>query len=96
MIILLQRNSGLNILLKKVEKVVEPMKVSYNKRLKNQFCCPAVKKFVNRCDSLPSGIWLDALFVSALEESGPLFRVSLICIGSNGQLYLVMSIIVFN
>ena len=34
--------------------------------------------------------------MSSREKTGPLIRVSNICIGSTGQLRLVLSIIVFN
>ena len=53
-------------------------------------------KLVSCYDGLIIGIWLYALFLSAVVKTGPQFRVSIICIGSIGQLHLVSAIIVFN
>ena len=50
---------------------------------------------VNRCEGLSKGIWLYALFMSAIEKIGPLKSVSIIWSGSIGQLHFVPSIIVF-
>ena len=48
------------------------------------------------CDGLSNGIWLYALFMSAIEKIGPLMRVSIIRVGSIGQKHFVSSIIVVN
>ena len=49
-------------------------------------------KSASICDGLSSGIWLYALFMSAIEKIGPLIRVINIWIGSMGQLHFVSSI----
>ena len=51
---------------------------------------------MTRCDDSSSGIWLYAIFMTAIEKTGPLIRVSIISIGSIGQPHLVASVIVFN
>ena len=49
-----------------------------------QYCCSTILKFVNRFEGLSCGIWLFALFLSAIGKTSPLLRVSIIYIGSIG------------
>ena len=53
-------------------------------------------KNASLCDALSSGSWLYALFMLAIEKIGSLIRVSIIWIGSMGQLHFVSSVIVFS
>ena len=53
-------------------------------------------KFVSLCDRLSSGIWLYALFMSAIKTFSPLIHLTIVWIGSMVQLHFVSSIIVLS
>ena len=85
---------SLKMLFKKDEEAARPIELP-KKRLK-RYCGLATTKIVSRIDGLSSGIWLFALFMLAIEKTGPLIFVSFIFFVSIGQLHLVSSLNVFN
>ena len=71
-----------------------PIDIPLNKRLK-QYCSFPIVKCVYRIDSSSSGIWLYALFRSAVVNIVPLILVRATSTGSIAQLHLDSSIMLF-
>ena len=85
-VIILLRSSCLKILLLKDENAAGKKPLKYQQ---------AMTKILGRCDGLSGLIWFNAITMSTIEKIGRLMRVSIIWIGSIGQLHFVSSTIVF-
>ena len=83
--------SGLKILLIKAEKAAGPMDIQENNLL-NSYCWLPITNCVTPRDCSSNGIWLYALFISAVAKYLPFIFVRITSKGSMGQLHFDSSI----